>query len=217
MVYDIVPQDDGDGFGVDERRSGFIIGSMIKFVKPDFIVDKAEKLPEDRRLVALSVITAWVKWQDGLPTEHRVTQPGQTHPHNDDLPDRDQSTWEIGKFTGKPIDPWHDTRYLRLIDPLSGKDYTFVTDSAGGRVAVGDLKSQIKNVRFARPGVVPIVELRSKLWKTQYGLQPRPVFEVVEWRGGGDDEPMPQTIEGPDNNRGAIEHRKAEFDDSIPF
>jgi hypothetical protein len=72
------------------------------------------------------------------------------------------------------------------MDPRTGQDYTFVTDTYGGRKAVGDLKSQITNVRFAYPGAVPIVQLGSTMMPTSYGLKPRPEFKVVGWRNKQD-------------------------------
>jgi hypothetical protein len=213
MSNDLVTTD-GDGFDVAEPRTGFITGSLLKFIDRDYFADKTEKLPESTTLVATGTVTAWVKWQDGNP-EHRVTHAGQAHPQRDDLPDQDQSLWEIDeKFTGKPRDPWRDARYVYLIDPRTGRDFTFVTDTKGGRAAVGDLKNAIANVRRARPGAVPLVKLAWKMMSTQFGPRPRPVFEVVEWRGGGSNDEAPRPI--PDK-RGAIEHRKEEFEDEIPF
>ena len=215
MSHDLVTAD-GDGFDVAEPRTGFITGSLLKFIDRDYFADKTEKLPEGTTLVATGTVTAWVKWQDGNP-EHRVTHAGQAHPDRNDLPDQDQSLWEIDeKFTGKPRDPWRDARYVYLIDPRTGRDFTFVTDTAGGRAAVGELKSAIANVRRARSGVVPLVRLGWKMMNTRFGPRPRPVLEVVEWRGGGSNDETPRPIES-DSKRGAIEHRKEEFDDSIPF
>jgi hypothetical protein len=214
MSNDLVPTD-GDGFDVAEPRTGFITGSLLKFIDRDYFANKVEKLPEGTTLVATGTVTAWVKWQDGNP-EHRITHAGQAHPQRDDLPDQDESLWEIDeKFTGKPRDPWRDARYVYLIDPRTGRDFTFVCDTKGGRAAVGDLKNAIANVRRARAGVVPLVKLAWKMMSTQFGPRPRPVFEVVEWRGGGSNDEPPRPIE-PDK-RGAIEHRKEEFEDEIPF
>jgi hypothetical protein len=214
MSNDLATTDD-DGFGVDEPNNSFIVGGMIKFNNDHaYIVDKTQELTAGTRLVALSVTTAWTHWQEGKP-EHHVTQPGQAHPCREDLPDQDKSLWEDG-LDGNPADPWRDSRYLRLIDPRTGKNYTFVTDTKGGRAAIGELKSQITNVRRAHPGAVPVVELRWKMWKTKVGLRPRPVIEVVDWRGGGSNEEAPRAIE-PDKKRGAIEHHKEEFEDEIPF
>ena len=162
--------------------SNLIVGKMVKFtIDGKYKVDKAEILPDNTTLVAMDVTTVWVKWDDGKPIEHRITQPGQMHPDRADLPDQDKATWERG-LNGEPADPWRDTRYLRLIDPRTGQDYTFVTDTYGGRKAVGDLKSQIANVRFAYPGAVPLVQLGSTMMKTAFGLKPRPEFKVVGWR-----------------------------------
>jgi hypothetical protein len=130
------------------------------------------------------ITTAWRKRADDKP-EHRITQPGQVHPDRADLPDQDKARWEPG-LNGAPSDPWRDTRYLRLIDPRTGQDYTFVTDTYGGRIAIGNLKSQINNVRFAYPGAVPIVQLGSTMMPTSYGLRPRPEFRVVGWRNKHD-------------------------------
>ena len=172
-----------DGFSVAEKAgNNLIVGKMLKFtIDGKYKVDKADILPDNTTLVAIDVTTAWVNWQDGKPIEHRITQPGQLHPDRADLPDQDKATWERG-LNGEPADPWRDTRYLRLIDPRTGQDYTFVTDTYGGRKAVGDLKSQIGNVRFAYPGAVPVVQLGSTMMKTAFGLKPRPEFKVVGWR-----------------------------------
>jgi hypothetical protein len=172
-----------DGFSVAEKGgSNLIVGKMVKFtIDGKYKVDKADILPDDTRLVAIDVTTAWVRWNEERPSEHRITQPGQIHPDRDDLPDQDKATWEPG-LTGEPADPWRDTRYLRLIDPRTGQDYTFVSDTYGGRKAVGDLKSQIGNVRFAYPGAVPVVQLGSTMMKTSFGLKPRPEFKVIGWR-----------------------------------
>jgi hypothetical protein len=213
---DLVRRDD-DGFGVPEQSGGLITGAMLKFNDRVYLVDKTEELPLGTRLVALNVTTTWIHWQDGKP-EHHITELGRAHPCREDWPDQDKSKWPLDQ-TGNPSDPWKDTRYVHLVDPRNGKDYTFITDTIGGRRAVGDLKNQTRNVRLAHPGAVPVVELRWTMMKTRHGLKPRPLFEVVDWRcGGRSGEPAPQMIDGPDNNKkGAIEHRKAEFEDEIPF
>jgi hypothetical protein len=175
-----------DGFTVSEKvGNSLIVGKMLKFtVDSKYKVDKADILPANTSLVAVDVTTTWVKWQNDKPIEHRITRPGQLHPDRDELPDLDKTMWQRG-LNGEPADPWRDTRYLRLIDPRTGQDYTFVTDTYGGRKAVGDLKSQISNVRFAYSGAVPVVQLGSTMMKTAFGLKPRPEFKVVGWRNKG--------------------------------
>ena len=106
------------------------------------------------------------------------------HPRHEDLPDRDKTLWQPG-LDGKPADPWKDSRYMHLIDLRTGQDYTFVTDTDGGRMAVGELKNAIRNVRIARPGALAVIKLDTGTFKSRkFGLVPRPVFEIVEYRGG---------------------------------
>jgi hypothetical protein len=224
MSKDLIPNDD-DGFAVAENNGGqFIKDAMVKFIDTAFIVDKTEELP-DEPLVATGVVTAWVHWgedNDGnkRPIEHRVTEAGKIHPDRDDLPDQDESQWSPG-LDGKPADPWKDTRYLYLINPRSGQSYTFVTDSYGGRRAVGSLKSKILNVRWVYPGAVPLIKCTSAPFKTQYGMKRRPEFKILEWRNRGGGSPIEDPISRPQ-----LEHKleqmkttakQAEFDDNIPF
>ena len=116
---------EADGFSVAERSgNNLIVGKMLKFtIDSKYKIDKADILPDNTTLVAVDVTTAWVKWQNDKPIEHRITQPGQGHPDRDDLPDQDKATWEPG-LNGEPAFPWRDTRYLRLIDPRTGTSGT---------------------------------------------------------------------------------------------
>jgi hypothetical protein len=206
-----------DGFTVAEKiGSNLIVGKMIKFtIDGKFKADKTDILPENTRLVAIDVTTTWTRWDEDKPTDHRITQPGQLHPDREDLPDQDEAEWKPG-LNGEPADPWRDTRYLRLIDPRTGQDYTFVSDTYGGRKAVGDLKSQIGNVRFAYPGAVPVVELGSTMMKTAFGLKPRPEFKVVGWRNKGN--APAQLTHGPQNKPPEQNSSEIEppFNDQIP-
>jgi hypothetical protein len=172
-----------DGFTVDEKvGNGLVRGVLTKFLDGVYKANKTETLPDGTCLIALDVVTCWVCWKGGKPVEHRVTQPGQTHPDRDDLPDQDESLWEAG-LNGEPSDPWRNTRYLYLIHPHTGMRFCFVTDSVGGRMAISNLKDQIANVRYAQPNAVPLVKLSSVPMKTRFGMKTRPSFEVIEWRG----------------------------------
>ena len=196
-----------DGFAVAETAgSSTIIGKMLKFNDSRYIPDKTETLPEGTTRVAGSVITAWVHWEDKRPIDHRVTHVGQSHPLRDELPDQDKTEWPLG-LNGEPSDRWRDTRYLHLIDPNTGADYTFVTESYGGRKAIGALKQQIANVRTAHPGALPLVQLASAPMKTRFGPKPRPDFKVVGWRGGKGDGGTGNATLAPANDT----------DDDIPF
>ena len=226
----------GDGFGVPENRSNTspIIGRMVKFTNDGrFVADKTTMLPPDITLVAVAVWTGWVHWKDGQPVEHLQTREGQAHPEEDDMPDRDKSLWPLSRFTGKPDDPWKDTRYTHLIDPQTGADYTLVGDTFGMRKGVSELKSQISNVRIAHPTAFPIVQLRAGIMPTKlFGPKPYPQFAVVGWRGR-QAEAIPVSVEqaAPASTVKAIEKPqlkdnsistgrpkpKDDMDDDIPF
>src|ERR1700759_4297327 len=176
-----------DGFAVQENAGAtMIVGKMLKFTDGRFVCDKTEALSDNTMLVTVGVTTAWVHWQDGKPIEHQITQVGQSHPYRDQMPDQDETQWPPG-LNDEPADPWRDTRYLHLIDPNTGADSTYITDSHGGRRAVAELKAKIANVRTAHPAAVPVVLLTSTSWKTKYGPKSRPHFKIVGWRGQRDD------------------------------
>jgi hypothetical protein len=173
----------------------------------------------DEPLVAIGVTTVWVHWQkdvhgDGRPIEHRVTAAGQIHPDREDLGDLDAKAWSLG-LDGKPADPWKDTRYLYLVNPRTGADYTFVTDSYGGRKGVGNLKTKIMNVRMAHAGAVPVIKASFAPFKTQYGMRKRPEFEVLNWRNAGSGQTV-NVPNGPQPKR-LEQFNKAAIDDEIPF
>jgi hypothetical protein len=224
----ITHDDDVDGFSVTEKSSGTIRGKIVKFNDLDkaYVADKVLKLDPATQYVVLDVVTAWVKWgkdKDGKPVpEHRTTQPGALHPGRDELPDQDKTMWPPGQ-DGKPRDPWRDSRYLYFVDMASGSEYTFVTDSYGGRRAIGDLKSAIMNMRSARPGALPLIVLESVPWKTQHGVRPRPHFEIIGWRDGArptvlapSPQPKPTALGKPALVTAAAS-LAGELDDDIPF
>src|SRR5262249_2561515 len=141
-------------------------------------------LADELKLIVTGVTVAWVRWEDGLPAEHRITGPHQQHPERDELDHNNKSEWPIG-FGNEPADPWRDSRYLYLLDPATAEDYTFVTETYGGRRAVGDLKNQIANVRCAHPGAIPLISLSSEMMPTKAGpSRPKPYFKVIDWRPG---------------------------------
>jgi hypothetical protein len=210
-----------DGFAVQENTSTtMIVGKMLKYIDGRYTVDKTETMPANTTLVAVGTITAWVHWENSKPIEHRITQPGQSHPYRDELPDQDEKNWPPG-MNDEPSDPWRDTRYLHLIDPQTGADYTFVTDSFGGRRAVGDLKSQIANVRSVHPEAVPLVQLATTTMKTRFGQKPRPEFKIVGWRGMHDTATPPQDAPRASGRSNAGKTIAApvdsDMDDDVPF
>jgi hypothetical protein len=177
-----------DGFAVSERGSNTLLkGITAKFATGIYKANKTEILeqaPHGPAYVVLGVVTCWVHWQNKRPIEHRITQAGQIHPWREDLGNDDKTEWELDQG-GTPRDPWKDTRYVYLLNPQNAKTYTFITDTVGGRQAVGELKDAIMTYRQARPGAVPVVQLATGAMPTRHGGEiPRPDFVIIDWRGG---------------------------------
>jgi hypothetical protein len=219
MMNDNLAVTAGGGWdAVPDRDSGMIHGRIIKFADGYYTISESTEPANGRVLVVAGVVPAWVKWRDGKPVEHRITQSRMPHPEREDLPDLDQNDWPAG-LDGQPADPWQDTRYLYLADPQTGEEFTFTTSSWGGRRAIADLRNQIANIRYANQGAIPVIRLDTDKMKTRFGLKPKPLFTVVAWRGGAGEVKQVNNnkqIEAP-KTESAIEHSRRKMDDEIPF
>ena len=90
-----------------------------------------------------------MKWANGKPIEYKMRGEGRLL-HRKELGDLDQSEWEVGP-DGNRKDPWQNTRFVYLVDPVTAEAYTFSTSSWGGRQAVADLGEQIQRMRYDAP------------------------------------------------------------------
>jgi hypothetical protein len=200
--YNVATVDD-DGFDQPEAaRAGMIRGRMLRFKNDDFLVDKTEYLAEGTKLVAVKAVMGWTKWSDKKP-ETRVTQKGQEHPYRHDLPDQNQSKWEKG-LNGDKSDPWRDSRWLYLLNPVSAERFTFTSDTYGGLQAFGELKEAIRLYRKTNPGALPVVTPVAADMPTKFGTKKRPKFEIVGWH-------VPQRRKEPPPAK------NSDMDDDIPF
>jgi len=163
----------GDGWAsVPPEPERFTKGRVIKFRDGAYFINRNEPiLADELKLLVIAVTVAWVRWGDGMPVEHRITRPHQRHPEREELSHLDESEWPIG-FGDKPTDPWRDSRYVYLLDPGTAEDYTFVTETFGGRRAVGDLANQIAKVRCAHPDAIPLISLSSEMMPKAGKLRP---------------------------------------------
>jgi len=210
-----------DGFAVSERGGNNLLkGITAKFAGGVYKANKTEVLeqaPEGPAYVVLGVVTCWVHWQNKRPIEHRITQAGQLHPWREDLGNDDKTEWELDPG-GIPRDPWRDTRYVYLLNPQSARTLTFITDSVGGRQAVGELKDAIMTRRQAWPGVLPAVQLATGSMPTRHGgVTPRPDFKIVDWRGGTPSAPPGQQIEEQAEDADTDTAFGVPSDDEIPW
>jgi hypothetical protein len=209
-----VSTDDGWADAAAENAERVLRGTLLKFADWTWTKGKeGTKVPDGTKLVALGTVAAWVKWRDGKRVDYRFREVGCRLPEREELDDLDEFDWEVGP-DGKPKDPWQNTRFVHLVDPVSAELFTFRTSSWGGRGAVADVGDQIQRVRFTNAGAVPVVELCAAPMQTKFGRKSKPLFKVVEWRKGGslveNDEPQPQLEHASSKSAKAL-------DDDIPW
>jgi hypothetical protein len=213
-----VQQDDGWGDAAAEGAERVLKGSLLKFSDWNWSKGKEGiEVEEGTTLIALDTAAGWVKWSGGKPVEYRMRQPGQKLAERAELGDLDEGGWEAGP-DGDPRDPWANTRFLYLVDPVSAEAFTFSTATWGGRGAVIDLADQIQRVRYARPGAVPLVELCAAPMLTKFGKKSKPFFKVIDWRGGESRNDKPTLIENKADNAPSAKTAAAKvLDDEIPW
>jgi hypothetical protein len=122
------------------------------------------------------------------------------------LGDTDEGLWEIG-LSGRPEDPIKHQLCLVLQHTGAGELYTFVTTSATGRRAVGNLLQHYNRMQRTNPDELPVVRLKKGGFQhkdDRVGFVPTPVFAVVG-RAPRDSAATPDTSSSGDLN------------DQIPF
>ena len=111
----------------------------------------------------------WIKWSDGRPTgDSKVGLVADKFipPQKSDLPDRDETQWEIQD--GEPRDPWSFQMSVPLtLLTAGGETFKFATGSKGGlRCLSGLTRAYGKRVQAKGDAAgLPIVELRPDSYK----------------------------------------------------
>jgi hypothetical protein len=205
------PSDDGFSDVAREAEREMIRGSLLKYADWRWLVGKENTLlKQGIQLIAISVVRAWVLWEDGKPLKYRVARPREPMPDRGELGDNNSALWEHDE-RGDPVDPWRNTRYVYLVDPLTAELYTFATASKGGRSAVTTLCDQIERMRTAHPSAVPVLEFGAEEMPTKHGRKSKPVLKVVGWRR------MDQVAPVAEPEQLALPSARQELDDDIPF
>lgn len=140
QLANITPSDNFAALA-EASQASVIVGERLRFSKGLYLIGRGDgvQLPIGTELLAIGIRAAWVKFGDGKIVDQRV---GFPMCERDELGDLDQDKWPLGR-DGSPADPWNNQRYLYLVDPGSGTEYTFVTSSWGGRAAVEALARQV--------------------------------------------------------------------------
>jgi hypothetical protein len=157
-----VGDDDPFSTYADAIAPRYIIGTLLRFSKGDFL------LGEEKALVPVgSVFTAhvgemlagWVRWSDGKVIEHLMARVADNRPlpRRSDLGFTDEAKWETDS-KGARRDPWQFTNYLPLMND-SGELATFATASRGGLGAIADLCRRYGRHRKYHPDELPMIAL----------------------------------------------------------
>jgi len=202
--------DDGWGDAAEEANERIIRGTFLKFADWRWTAGQEGRLiPEGTKMAAMGTAAAWVRWEGGKPVEYIVRKAGERLAEREELSHTDEMGWEAGP-DNKPRDPWQNTRFVYMVDPATAEEFTFSTSSMGGIAAVSGLGGPIQRMRMARPGAVPIVELRSQDMKTKFGKKSKPWLKIVDWVGGKPQEPQLKQIEHtPTADAGSPELQRA--------
>ena len=181
------PVDDGWNSPVDDDGVGRQIqGKLLRYDDKEWVIGKERTLaPNGTRLIVLGIRSGWKRWATGKVVDF-VTEIDGHYPKRHELGHDDESAWECGP-DDQPTDPWQNSREALLIDAHTCAAYTFCTASAGGRSAIDDLKTAVRNARRVRPGVVPMIALEWQPMPTRYGMKSKPYFKIMEWSVPGAD------------------------------
>jgi hypothetical protein len=180
-----------DGVEGDDRPegAGIIQGILAKFTnEATWVTRDDEVLSADLELVAVDVARVVQKWSDGRPIETIILEPHQKFPDieemNEKVPRKEWAEGPDGKLRG----PWQAQHILYLLDLETMDKYTFPTGTAGGGIAVGELRDKLMWMRRLRgPNVYPVVTLSDTFMKTKWGGRQRPHFKIVRWVRLGDE------------------------------
>jgi hypothetical protein len=196
---------------IDENAPSSIVGRLVKFSKDGVFTtaDNGEAINEDADFIALcdETLVGWIKFNGKENPPDRVM--GLLYsdfrmPMRDTLGDTDASQWEEG-LSGGPEDPWKSQACLVLQGVETKELFTFVTTSATGRRAIGNLLRHYDRMQKTNADEVPVVKLKPGGYNhRKVGWVATPVFAVVG-RVPRDSAAKPDTSAAGDMN------------DSIPF
>lgn len=144
------------------------------------------------KLVVLACRRGYQYWPlDGSAPQLLLDEPGAPHPERSVFGDQDKSKWRNGP--NGPSDPYVDIWALFCANRDTGAESTFITQTAGGFMAVEILVEDIRKQRRREPEAYPLVRLEDTKFPTRYGLKDRPHFAIVGWVfRGGDSDPAPE-------------------------
>ena len=194
MSNDVAPVNGRDPFSdySDEVSSRPFDGDILRFTKHGKFKAGQDQttIDEGTRMIVFmpGLKRGWVKWVDSMPVQTimGLVAEGFRPPQRDELDDLEEDSWPA--LDGKPMDPWQETNHLPMCD-TDGNVYTFVSNSKGGRSAVGVLAKAYGTRHRMKPDEIPVIELEATSYDHKlYGETLKPSFKIVGWTA------VPQTF-----------------------
>jgi hypothetical protein len=199
---------------LNEIAPASIVGRMVKFNSKgsNYVTsDDGEPIDEGSEYIVLAdqTLIGMVKFNGAGEPPDRVMgllYDGFVMPPRASLGDTNAADWPTG-LDGKPNDPWQHQMYLVLQSTDTAELFSFVTSSATGRRAIGNLLHHYDRMQRTNPGELPVIKLKVGGFNhkdERIGWVPTPVFAVVG-RAPRDSAAKPDTSSSGDLN------------DAIPF
>jgi hypothetical protein len=179
----VAHEDDGFAAAAADADRKLLKGELLKFADGLWTLGGVP-VPARTQFIPERVFAVWVRWEDRKPVEYVWPRPSGALPHRDTLSHNEQADWPAG-IDGKPSDPWRNTRYIWLLDPVTMQSYTHTNSTVGMRLAYEELGRAVATMRRGHPKAVPVVELSAAQMKTKRGTKQRPHFAIVGWKGVG--------------------------------
>jgi hypothetical protein len=172
----------------DDVDKQHVIGSLLKFVKGDWLVGRDGEECTEKELVAImpGFVHGWILWQDNRPIEHRMGLATESFvpADRDTLGHDDEALWELDA-KGKPRDPWQPSLYLPMATVDGKTIYTFATSSDGGRRrGVAPLSRDYGQHIRQHPDELPVVGLEQDSYPhpdRTVGRVKYPLFPVIRY------------------------------------
>src|SRR5262249_39610492 len=151
-----------DGFVDAADHNRVIRGVILRCVDGNWSDADGTKVPAGTRLLAWAIAQAVQRWENKLPVETIIKQPGVPLPDIDELNAAiPRAEWETGMNGPRP--PWAKQHIVYLLDANDGSEFTYINGTTGAAIATERLQDKVKNMRMLRGDrVVPLVELGSK-------------------------------------------------------
>ena len=172
----------------DEVDAQMIVGTLLKFVKGDWLIGRdGEECPE-KELVAImpGLVHGWIRWEDNFPVEHNMGLliEGFIPPNRAELGHHEQETWRL-EANGKRRDPWQQGIYLPMVTVDGKTVYTFTATSDGGRRrGVAPLCREYGHHIRQHPSELPVVRLEQDSYlhsDRNIGRVKYPLFPADRW------------------------------------